>query len=70
MLQVPAQRHGQAGGTNRDYCIYHAAHGDYTFAYAWVEYLVHKIARILDSLKSEPLSSNRVGVSKRSKKHE
>lgn len=30
--------------TKREYCIYHTAHGDYTFSDAWVEFLVKKIA--------------------------
>ena len=30
--------------TNRDYCIYHQAHQDYTYSDAWVEFLVNKQA--------------------------
>ena len=30
--------------TNREYCIYHAAHGDYTYSDSWVEFLVDKIS--------------------------
>jgi hypothetical protein len=29
--------------TNRDYCIYHPAHGDYTYSQRWVEHLVSEI---------------------------
>lgn len=38
-----AQIRAKPDGTNRDYCLCHAAHGDYTFADAWVEFLVNKI---------------------------
>lgn len=39
-------RHGvaQPENTNKDYCIYHAAHGDYTYSDKWVEFLVKYIA--------------------------
>lgn len=30
--------------TNRDYCIYHAAHRDYTYSDAWIDFLVDKIS--------------------------
>jgi hypothetical protein len=30
--------------TNTDYCIYHHAHGDYTYSEKWVEHLVAEIA--------------------------
>ena len=26
--------------TNKDYCIYHSAHGDYTYSQAWVDHLI------------------------------
>jgi hypothetical protein len=29
--------------TNKDYCIYHPAHGDYTYSEKWVEHLVAEI---------------------------
>jgi hypothetical protein len=34
----------QAENTNRDYCIYHAAHGDYTYSEKWVDRLVEEVA--------------------------
>lgn len=34
----------QPAGTNKDYCIYHQAHGDYTYSDKWVEFLVTFIA--------------------------
>ncbi|MGA2311622.1 MAG: DUF3644 domain-containing protein [Xanthobacteraceae bacterium] len=34
----------QPENTNREYCIYHAAHGDYTYSDKWVERLVEEIA--------------------------
>lgn len=40
----PRKGDARPENTNRDYCIYHAAHGDYTFSEAWVEHLVDKIA--------------------------
>jgi hypothetical protein len=29
--------------TNRDYCIYHSAHGDYTYNDKWIELLVGEL---------------------------
>lgn len=40
----PRKGAAKPDGTNRDYSIYHAAHGDYTFADAWIEFLVDKVA--------------------------
>jgi len=40
----PAKNAKQPELTNRDHCIYHAAHRDYTFNEAWVEFVVGKIA--------------------------
>lgn len=34
----------QPANTNKDYCIYHQAHGDYTYSTKWVEFLVSFIA--------------------------
>ncbi|GGA31657.1 DUF3644 domain-containing protein [Neptunicoccus cionae] len=34
----------QPENTNKDYCIYHEAHGDYTYSDRWVEFLVTFIA--------------------------
>lgn len=34
----------QPDQTNKDYCIYHAAHGDYTYSERWVDFLVSEIA--------------------------
>ena len=30
--------------TNKDYCIYHQAHGDYTYSQKWVDLLVNELA--------------------------
>ena len=29
--------------TNQEYCIYHAAHGDYTYSDGWVDYLIGQV---------------------------
>jgi len=34
----------QLGNTNKDFCIYHAAHKDYTYSHAWVDKLILEIA--------------------------
>ncbi len=34
----------QPENTNRDYCIYHSAHGDYTYSDKWVDRLVEEVA--------------------------
>jgi len=31
------------GKTNKEYCIFHAAHGDYTYSDAWIEFLTIKV---------------------------
>ena len=38
------KRARQPENTNKDYCIYHAAHGDYTYSDKWVDMLVEEIA--------------------------
>lgn len=35
---------GSPENTNRDYCIYHVAHGDYTFSDQWVQKLADEVA--------------------------
>ena len=40
----PRRGVGQPENTNKDYCIYHVAHGDYTYSDGWVEFLVKFIA--------------------------
>jgi len=41
----PASDAKQPANTNTDYCIYHAAHGDYTFSEKWVAFLVDQITK-------------------------
>jgi hypothetical protein len=33
----------QPENTNKDYCIYHAAHKDYTYSEKWISFLVEKV---------------------------
>ena len=40
----PANKVAHPEKTNRDYCIYHGAHKDYTYSDAWVDYLVAKVS--------------------------
>ena len=40
----PSVRAKQPENTEKDYCIYHPAHRDYTYSEEWVEYLVNFIA--------------------------
>lgn len=35
----------QPGNTNPEYCIYHAAHGDYTYSEKWIDFLVEQITK-------------------------
>ena len=30
--------------TNKDFCIFHKSHGDYTYNEAWIDFVVEKIA--------------------------
>jgi hypothetical protein len=39
----PKNRSDKPSETNKDYCIYHAAHGDYTYSEKWVDHLVKMI---------------------------
>jgi hypothetical protein len=40
----PAAKAKQPQNTNKDYCIYHPAHGDYTYSDKWVDRLVEAVA--------------------------
>ncbi len=40
----PRKNETQPDQTNKDFCIYHPAHGDYTYSEKWVEHLVSEIA--------------------------
>lgn len=39
----PATGSKQPANTNKEFCIYHAAHGDYTYSDKWVEFLADKV---------------------------
>jgi hypothetical protein len=41
----PRQTAKRPEDTNKDYCIYHPAHDDYTYSEKWVEHLVAEIER-------------------------
>jgi hypothetical protein len=40
----PPTKVAQPNNTNRDYCIYHEAHGDYTYSEKWIDFIVSYIA--------------------------
>lgn len=40
----PRAEAAQPENTNKDYCIYHVAHGDYTYSENWVEFLAKYLA--------------------------
>lgn len=40
----PAHRAAQPERTNKDYCIYHRAHGDYTYSDKWIAFLLKMIS--------------------------
>jgi hypothetical protein len=40
----PGHRSAQPESTNRDYCIYHPAHGDYTYSDKWISFLLKMIS--------------------------
>lgn len=44
-LYAARPRHGAKNPeeTNKDYCIYHPAHGDYTYSEKWIEHLVSEL---------------------------
>ncbi len=41
----PATGSKQPANTNAEYCIYHAAHGDYTYSEKWIGFLVEQITK-------------------------
>lgn len=43
--------------TNKDYCIFHKAHGDYTYNVAWVDFVVDKIS---DPIEYEALKKHKI----------
>ncbi|MDA5193700.1 DUF3644 domain-containing protein [Govanella unica] len=47
----------QPENTKHDYCVYHAAHNDYTYSDRWVEYLIEQIS---DEQKFMELKSFRI----------
>jgi hypothetical protein len=53
----PRKNAKQPNQTNKDFCIYHPAHGDYTYSEKWVEHLVSEIA---DDAKWEAVKRIRV----------
>jgi len=40
----PHKGEKQPENTNKDYCIYHAAHADYTYSDKWIGFLCEKVA--------------------------
>ena len=40
----PKKGSPQPSNTNKDYCIYHAAHNDYTYSERWVTFLSEKVS--------------------------
>lgn len=40
----PASRSKEPAETNKDYCIYHAAHNDYTYSQDWIDFLVQSLS--------------------------
>jgi hypothetical protein len=45
LLKVrPSKGAKQPENTDKKYCVYHAAHGDYTYSEAWVDHLVDELA--------------------------
>ena len=50
----PRARAAQPENTNRDYCIYHTAHGDYAFSDQWVQMLA---AMVVDEQKFQDLKA-------------
>jgi hypothetical protein len=40
----PRSHAKQPDVTIKDYCIYHPAHGDYTYSEKWIEFLAEKIS--------------------------
>lgn len=40
----PRNNANRPDNTNKDYCIYHAAHKDYTYSEEWVEFLIKEIS--------------------------
>ncbi len=47
----PKNRSVRPAETNKEYCIYHAAHGDYTYSDKWVDHLV-KMVRDVEEYQS------------------
>jgi len=40
----PPKGNQQPANTNKDFCIYHAAHADYTYSEKWIAFLCEKVA--------------------------
>ena len=40
----PKKGSAQPANTNKDFCIYHAAHSDYTYSEKWINFLCEKVS--------------------------
>jgi hypothetical protein len=45
----------QPENTNKEFCIYHVAHKDYTYSEKWVSLLVEKVANDVEFEKIKPV---------------
>ena len=54
----PARGAKQPENTNKEFCIYHAAHGDYTYSEAWVDRLTEEVK---DAAKLAAIKSVKIG---------
>ncbi len=57
----PSNGGKQPENTNKDYCIYHIAHNDYTYSQAWIDFLVMKV---LDETEFSKIKAFRISRSK------
>jgi hypothetical protein len=48
----------QPENTNKDYCIYHAAHKDYTYSEKWISFLVEKVNSAAEFAKIKALKTS------------
>lgn len=53
----PRKETAQPDNTKRDWCVYHAAHKDYTYSDQWIEFLV---AEVSDNQKFDDLKATKI----------
>jgi len=58
----PPSKSSQPENTRKDYCIYHKAHGDYTYNQKWIDFLISQVNNhiTLNEIRSVKLNNKNI----------